>query len=277
MAKKAGPTSPAAAGAAVAAIDVHAHYGTYVHPDTTALENGFMSGDPALVVERARQACTAITVVSPLLGLLPRGQANAVAGNDEAARAVAKHPELRQWVVVHPLQPETFAQARKLLASPQCVGIKIHPEEHQYSIVEQGRTLFEFAAEQQAVVMAHSGEALSQPMDFVPFANTFESVALILAHLGNSGTGTRADLQVRALQEARHGNVYVDTSSARSLMPGLIEWAVRQVGADRLLYGTDSPLYFAPMQRARIDCADLTPAEKRMILRDNAVRVLRKL
>lgn len=50
-------------------------------------------------------------------------------------------------------------------------------------------------------------------------------MALILAYLGNSGTGTRADLQVRA----------------------------------------------------RIDCADLTPAEKRMILRDNAVRVLRKL
>jgi predicted TIM-barrel fold metal-dependent hydrolase len=276
MVAKARTPSPAAP-AAVVAIDVHAHFGTYVHPDTGALESGFMSGDPALVVERARQAGTGISVVSPLLGLLPRGQADAVAGNDEAARAVAKHAELRQWAVVHPLQPETFAQARKLLATPQCVGIKIHPEEHRYPIVEHGRGLFEFAAEQGAAIMAHSGEELSQPLDFVPFANTFESVSLILAHLGNSGSGSRADLQVRAIQEARHGNVYTDTSSARSIMPGLIEWAARQIGADRLLYGTDSPLYFAPMQRARIDAADLGDADKRNILRDNAIRVLRRL
>jgi predicted TIM-barrel fold metal-dependent hydrolase len=54
----------------------------------------------------------------------------------------------------------------------------------------------------------------------------------------------------------------------------LIEWAVREVGAERILFGTDTPLYFTAMQRARIDHADLGDEDKRLILRDNAVRVL---
>ncbi|MFH1268112.1 MAG: amidohydrolase family protein, partial [Planctomycetota bacterium] len=103
----------------------------------------------------------------------------------------------------------------------------------------------------------------------------FPEVTLILAHLGNGGAAAGPmDLQVRAIQAARHDNVVTDTSSARSLTSGLIEWAVQEVGAERILYGTDTPLYFAPSQRARIDRAELTDREKRMILRDNAERLL---
>ena len=40
----------------------------------------------------------------------------------------------------------------------------------------------------------------------------------------------------------------------------LIEWAVEQVGAERLLFGTDSPLYFAASQKARIECAEMDEA-----------------
>src|SRR5438067_888502 len=79
--------------------------------------------------------------------------------------------------------------------------------------------------------------------------------------------------QVRAIQQSRHGNVFADTSSTRSITPNLIEWAVREIGAERVLYGTDSPLYFAPMQRARIDHADLSDHDKRLILCDNAIRL----
>jgi uncharacterized protein len=49
------------------------------------------------------------------------------------------------------------------------------------------------------------------------------------------------------------------------------------VGADHILYGTDSPLYFAPMQRARIEHAEMPDEAKRSILRDNAIRVLRRV
>lgn len=258
----------------IPAIDVHAHYGPYFRRDG-ALENEFMSADAQTVAARAKLANTRLTVVSPLLGLLPRCQADACAGNADAARIVPATAGLLWWVIVNPLQPDTYAQAAQMLGQPDCVGIKLHPEEHGYPIREHAAELFGFAAQHNAVVMSHSGDANSLPMDFVPFANEFPTVRLILAHLGNGG-GAAGDpsLQVRAIQAARNGNLYVDTSSARSIMPGLVEWAVGEIGCDRILYGTDSPLYFAPMQRARIDHASIPNDAKRRILHENATELL---
>ncbi|MBI2194433.1 MAG: amidohydrolase [Planctomycetes bacterium] len=253
------------------AIDVHGHYGHY-RRGRSGLVDEFMTGDGQRVAERAHQARTRLTIVSPLLALLPRGQADAAAGNEEAARIVPQVAGLLQWVVLHPFQPKTFEQAERMLGVRGCVGIKIHPEEHLYPVREQGRKLFEFAAGRRAIVLTHSGEAHSMPEDLVDLANDFPEMALILAHLGCGHDGDPGH-QVRAIQKSRHGNVYVDTSSAQSIMPGLIEWAVKEIGADRLLYGTDTPLYFAPMQRARIDHAQLADEEKRQILCGNAERL----
>jgi predicted TIM-barrel fold metal-dependent hydrolase len=253
------------------AIDVHAHFGRYDRGPDNPL-NEFMTGDVGVVVERAKRANISLTIVSPLEALLPRGQANVVQGNRSAADIIARTPELRQYVVIDPRIPETFVQADEMLRLPSCVGIKIHPEEHVYPVREHGRAVFEFAAVRRAVILSHSSEQLSLASDLVELANEFPEVRLILAHIGCGWDGDPGH-QVRAIQTSRHGNVYADTSSARSITPNLIEWAVREIGADRVLFGTDTPLYHAPMQRARIDHADLPEADKHRILYDNAQRL----
>jgi predicted TIM-barrel fold metal-dependent hydrolase len=251
------------------AIDVHAHYGVYSRPDKGDLSNDFMTADTAEVARRAQQCGIVWTIVSPLSSLFPRGDADAFVANEHAACVVPQTPGLLQIAVVNPLDERTFRQARHLLAQPHCVGIKIHPEAHSYSIAEYGQTIFELAQELDAVVITHSGEQNSLPADFVGFANCFPEVQLVLGHIG---CGWDQDLthQVRAIQQCRHGNVYADTSSAKSIIPKLIEWAVREVSAERVLFGSDSPLYFSPMQRARIDHADLSEAQKKRILFDYA-------
>ena len=256
----------------VEAIDVHAHYGPF-HRGISALVDSLRSCDAQGVVARARLAHVALTVVSPATALVPRFEADAVAGNDEAERTVAEVEGLRRWVVVNPLQPRTYEQAAEALSQSRCVGIKIHPEEHGYAICAHGGALLEFAAEHRAVVLTHSGEPNSMPADYVRFADAFAQVTVILAHLGHGSDGDPTH-QVRAIQAARRGNINADTSSAQNLTPGLIEWAVEQVGPERLLFGTDSPVYWAPMQRARIDSAEIEDESKRLILRDNALRLL---
>ncbi|MGE0374128.1 MAG: amidohydrolase family protein [Planctomycetaceae bacterium] len=252
------------------AIDVHGHYGTYIRRGDDS--DAFCSGDAADVARRARAAGIALTIVSPLSALLPRFQANAVAGNIAAARVVAQTPGLRQYVVIDPQRTETYAQAEEMLAQPQCIGIKIHPEEHGYPIREHARAIFEFAARHRAVVLTHSSEQNSLAAEFVPWANEFPEVRLILAHIGCGWDGDVTH-QIRAIQQTRHGNVFADTSSAKSITPGLIEWAVSEIGDDRVLFGTDTPLYHAAMQRARIDHADLTDRARRNILCENARRL----
>jgi len=256
----------------IAAMDVHGHYGTYFLEGNQDFVNDFMTGDPATVVARAANANIRWTIVSPLLALLPRFKGSPVAGNEEAAYSVPKTPGLLQYVVIDPLKEETFAQAERMLSQPTCVGIKIHPEEHGYPIADHGGKIFEFAARHRAVVLTHSSEQNSQASDFLPFINNYPEVRLILAHIGCGWDGDPTH-QVRAILQSRHRNVFADTSSARSITPGLIEWAVREVGADRVLFGTDTPLYHAPMQRTRIDQAELDNGEKTLILRDNALKL----
>ena len=254
----------------ISAIDVHAHYGTYVRSEPRSLGDSLCSGDAAEVVRRASAVDVVLTIVSPLTALLPRFKADAVAGNDEAARVVSRTPGLKQYVVIDPRRVETYAQAETMLDQPQCVGIKIHPEEHGYPIRDHAEAIFEFAASRRAIVLTHSSEQNSLAADFVQWANAFPEVRLILAHIGCGWDGDLTH-QVRAIQQTTHGNVYADTSSARSVTPGLIEWAVKEVGVDRVLFGTDTPLYHVAMQRARIDHADLSDADKKRILRDNAI------
>lgn len=255
----------------IQAIDVHGHFGPYAR-QAFPLTDRLLSASASTVLDRARQVNIAFTIASPFRALLPRGKADAAAGNEDGAAAAATTTGLLQWVVVHPLQPATYEQAARMLQSPTCMGIKIHPEEHGYAIKTHGRELFRFAAEHSATILTHSGEENSLPEDFVAFADEHPNVNLILAHLG---CGMDGDLshQVRAIQRSARGNMHVDTSSAASIFSGLIEWAVQEIGAERILFGTDSPLYSPAMQRARIEYADISLAEKRQILRDNAVRL----
>ena len=255
----------------IQAIDVHAHFGRMIRGRDPHYDD-WLSGDGATIVDRARQANTRLSIVSPLASLMPRGHADAHAGNEEAAGVVSQTEGLLQWVVLNPLQESTYDQVQRMLDLPKCVGVKIHPEEHRYPIKEHGRPIFEFAAKNQAIVLTHSGQELSMPEDFVPFLDDFPQVKLILAHIGCTSDEDPTH-QVRAIQMGRHDNLFADTSSAQSMLSGVIEFAVHQVGARRILYGTDSPLYFAAAQRARIDQAELNDDEKRMILRDNAVEL----
>lgn len=111
-------------------------------------------------------------------------------------------------------------------------------------------------------------------MDYVPFADRFPEVRLIVSHLGHGADGVW-DHQVRAIESCKHHNIWTDTSSQMSLLCGLIEWAVGRVGFERILFGTDAPLYSTAAQLARIVHAELPDTVKQAILRDNAVSLFR--
>ena len=257
----------------IQAIDVHAHHGTYIK-DGGGIRAQWGSGGVDVLLARAAKANTRITIVSSLEALMPRGRGNPLAGNERLAPIVAETDGLMMWVVVDPLKPDTYAQAAELLNMPKVAGLKIHPEEHLYSIREHGRAIFEFAEQHNAIVSTHSGEQRSLPEDFVRFANDFPGVTIIVCHLG-CGFDDDPTHQVRAIQASKHGNLYTDCSSAQNITPCLLEYAVAEIGADRIMYGTDSPLYFAPMQRARVEYADISEEQKRMILCENASRLFK--
>jgi predicted TIM-barrel fold metal-dependent hydrolase len=252
-------------------VDVHGHYGRSTD-QVCALTNRMMTGTPADVVRRARLGNIRCTFVSPLAGLMVRKPSDTARANEDACRKVPRQPGLLQWFILNPLCKETFEQGARMLRNPWCVGIKIHPEQHRYPIRKYGRKIFEFAEKHGAIVQSHTGQERSMPEDFLRLANDFPSVTVLISHMGFA-YDNKIWHQVRAVQKSRHGNIFTDTSTMRTIFPGLIEWAVQEIGAERILFGTDSCLYDSPMYRARIDCADIPTAAKRKILRDNAVKL----
>ena len=258
------------------AIDVHAHFGIY-DSGIDCRSDRFMSADPEAVIRRARAAGVKLTLVSACKALMPFGAGNPVAGNQEAREASEKYPELGFWAVLNPLLPESWKQVEELVTHPRCAGIKIHPSQHQYDIRDQGGRIFEFAARNSAIISSHSGEGNSAPERFVPFLNDHPEVVCILAHLGHSEDDRNFSRQVWVIQNCKSRNVFVDTSSSKSLYPGLIEWAVREIGSNRILFGTDTPCYFTASQKARIEYAEVVEKDKLNILYNNARKILGRL
>ena len=79
----------------------------------------------------------------------------------------------------------------------------------------------------------------------------------------------------QAIQACQNcSNFFVETCSTFRT-PGVIEELVAEVGVDRVLYGSDMPLIDCRSQIGKIITADISDDAKRMILGENAKRLLR--
>lgn len=255
-----------------AAIDVHAHFGMADGFPQKGKEKEFLFLPQDVLDEMRKEAGVRVVMASAAEGIFPFGAHTVAEANRRLFELTQTVPWLYQWVIVNPLEPETYIQAREMLKEQKCVGIKIHPDAHGYSVAEYGNEIFAFASEFQAVVETHSGDKLSMPEEYVVFADRYPAVRILLSHLGNGCDGDVTH-QVRAVLKGRNGNLYTDVSSVKSILPGLVEWAVREIGSDHIMFGSDSPLHHMGMMRSRIDYAMLPAQDKENILYRTANRL----
>ena len=106
----------------------------------------------------------------------------------------------------------------------------------------------------------------STPAGIANLARRFPDVTIIMAHLGGARHRGLLDL-------VDVPNVLVDTAGSQP-ESGLVEYGVRQLGAHRVIYGSDWPIRDYAVQLGRVLGARLRPEEYQLILRDNALRVL---
>lgn len=157
-------------------------------------------------------------------------------------------------------------------------GIKIHPYCDQVSPQDpRYDPAWEFASERNVPVLIHTWNSLRYtdplldccvPSLFEKIATDYPSAKIILGHSGGEYDGV-----LEAIEVARAcPNVYLDTASSR-LYPGIIEMMVAEVGAERVLYGSDVPFLSPTPQVGKIVYADISESEKRMILGLNTARL----
>ena len=203
-------------------------------------------------LDRARVARAALIASVP-------GDAGSV------ATAVARHPRrLIGFFMVDPTQPEAATQTAAALDSGGLRGVCLFPAMHRFAMQDDRvRQLFDVAAARPGTVMfVHCGVLtvgvrrklglpspfdirFGNPLDLHPLAAAYPAVPVISPHFG-------AGLFREALMVADLcANVRLDTSSSNGWikyhpglnLPAVFRQALSVVGADRLLFGSDSSFF----------------------------------
>jgi hypothetical protein len=89
-----------------------------------------------------------------------------------------------------------------------------------------------------------------------------------MAHM--TGCGRRGVQDIRTCR-----NVVVDTSGSQPY-DGYLEYTLKALGPDRVLYGSDYPCRDIPVQMGRIQSIDLAPEVREKVLFGNALKFFSK-
>ena len=107
----------------------------------------------------------------------------------------------------------------------------------------------------------------SDPSDIAVLARRYPEVKIVMAHL--CGCGYRGVEMI-----ADCPNVYVDTSGGQP-EDGFLQYAVKRIGADRLLYGSDAPCRDFGCQINKVRDAGLSSSDLEKIFYTNAAELLK--
>lgn len=200
--------------------------------------------------------------------------ADVSAVNTHTLAAMARHPEtFIGFCYLNPAHPVSFLREEidrcvvrggmkglKLWIAVKATDPRLDPIME--AAAELGVPVLHHAWYKQTVFIHNE----STPADIAELARRFPQVPIIMAHL--TGCGCRGVLDIADLP-----NVYIDTSGGQP-EDNLVEYAVRVLGSERVLYGSDWPLRDFGVQLGRVSGAALSEEAVENILRRNAARLL---
>ena len=191
-------------------------------------------------------------------------------GNDLLGKELGRHTDrMLGYVTIptHRLGAAACDEIRRCAERYGMRGVKMysHPES---PITESASTpILETAADLRLPVLGHFTPAECDTlMQRVPEA------IIVMAHMGGQPYA-QGNWHLAVEVASRHANLYLDTASSQ-MDNGMLEHAVGQLGPERILFGTDTPLLDPWVQRAKVEGAEITDEAKELILGGNVKRLL---
>ena len=203
--------------------------------------------------------------------------------NEVVRDLVARDPErvtgfVRGWCT----DPNSAATVEQYVVEHGFKGVKVHTEPDWPLIgLLGGHAIYCVAAQLGVPVLIHGfhqEEGLSADLHdelgvghypvrlMAELGRRYPATTFIFAHVGM--------MWVKALQAVRpYPNLYVDVSGFDPER-GIVESAVRALGAERVLYGSDAPGRNYAAQLAKVLYADIGESDRALVLGGNAARLL---
>ena len=177
---------------------------------------------------------------------------------------------------LHPAQEDWREEIDRLVADG-IPGVKFHPDYQEFFVDDPGLTpLYRAIADAGLVVLFHAGIDIGLPPPvhcppdrLVRVLDAVPELTVIAAHMG----GYKCWEDVQRYLVCR--DVYFDTSySLADLGPEAMTALIQAHGAERILFGTDSPWTDQSAELAAIRALPFSEAEIEAILGGNAARLL---
>ena len=172
---------------------------------------------------------------------------------------------------LHPESPTLYEDMEGIIRRG-LKGVKLHPDVQKFKIDDyRCLKIFEFF-EGKLPVLIHTGDIrfdFSNPNRIAPILDIYENLVVIGAHLGGwSMWKSAADIL------CKYPNFYVDCSSSLyALPPEEAAKIIREYGADRVVFGTDYPMWNPETELHRFFGLGLTEEENEKILHKNAEKL----
>ncbi len=183
--------------------------------------------------------------------------------NEEIARICRQHPGKFVGFAKH--NPETEghripALLRREVKELGLCGLKLH---HQPT-----REVLDTVAELGIPILYHPPRV----DDYHMIASEYPQIPFILAHLGSFGSYAWTEHYAAIDMARRYPNVYVDTSAVVSLK--YIEMAVKELGPEKVIFGSDAPEADARVSLYQIRLLKLPPEDEAKVLGGNIQRLV---
>ena len=152
-------------------------------------------------------------------------------------------------------------------------GVKLHPDIQNFKVDDyRCLKIYELCEEFGLPILMHTGDKRydnSNPNRLIPILEIYDHLVIIGAHFGGWSIWEEASHVLCDIP-----NLYVDCSSA---MPWISDEKtveiIRRYGAQRVLFGTDYPMWSPVKELDRFMTLPLTDEEKRIILSENVKKV----
>lgn len=192
--------------------------------------------------------------------------------NKYTYEAVRRHPDrLIGFAMTAPWIREDYIEVlHREIEEYGFKGIKIHANSCSFKMtgVNTISPIFEVARGYDIPVLAYSGDELvAVPHSFIPIAKAFPDVKIIMAHSGFMQNTPEA---ITVAKECP--NIYLAHESGIS---GGLASSVEELGAERVLMGTDSPYWDFEVQIKKIEVAVPDLEDRRKIMGENMAKMLK--
>ena len=172
---------------------------------------------------------------------------------------------------LHPDSEDMAADVDEIIALG-LKGVKIHPDIQKIQLDDPRMLKMYELCEGKLPMLIHTGDNRydnSNPNRLLPILNTYKNLTVIGAHFGGWSIWEEATREF-----AGRDNFYVDCSSSLyAISPETAKDLIMAYGTDRVLFGTDYPLWTPESEIERFMKVDLTEEEREDILYNNAAKL----